>query len=256
MENKYKRVVLKLSGEALSGEDNFVLCPNILKSVAKQIAQIAGTGVQVGVVIGAGNIWRGRMDEEMNRAIADNMGMAATLINSLAMKDYIIRAGVDAEVLSAVPVDKFADYYTTRRAVNLLEKNTVVIFACGTGNPFFTTDTAGALRACEIMADGFIQAKNIDAVYEDDPRNNPEARAFKKVSYKYILENNLKAFDTTASILCMENNIDCIMVSLNEDDALLNALEGRGKGTIISNENSLEFYENRKWNGNSQSYIK
>ena len=242
MGKKYKRVVLKLSGEALSGEDNFVLCPNILKSVAKQIAQIAGTGVQVGVVIGAGNIWRGRMDEEMNRAIADNMGMAATLINSLAMKDYVTRAGVDAEVLSAVPVDKFADYYTTRRAVELLEANSVVIFACGTGNPFFTTDSAGALRACEIQADGFIQAKNIDAVYDDDPNENPNAKAFKKVSYSHILNNNLRAFDTTASILCMENDIDCIMVSLNEDNALLNALEGKGKGTVISNEDTVEYY--------------
>lgn len=242
MGKDYKRVVLKLSGEALSGEDNFVLCPNILKRVAKQIAEIANTGVQVGVVIGAGNIWRGRMDEEMNRAIADNMGMAATLINSLAMKDYVIRAGVNAEVLSAVPVDKFADYYTTRKAVDLLNNNQVVIFACGTGNPFFTTDTAGALRACEIQADGFIQAKNIDAVYDADPRKNPNAKAFKKVSYKHILDNNLQAFDTTASILCMENDIDCIMVSLNEENALLNALKGKGKGTIISNEDIVEYY--------------
>lgn len=242
MSRNYKRVVLKLSGEALSGEDNFVLCPNILKRVAKQIAEIANTGIQVGVVIGAGNIWRGRMDEDMNRAIADNMGMAATLINSLAMKDYVIRAGVDAEVLSAVPVDKFADYYTTRKAVDLLNENTVVIFACGTGNPFFTTDTAGALRACEIQADGFIQAKNIDAVYDADPRKNPDAKAFKKVSYKHILDNDLKAFDTTATILCMENDIDSIMVSLNADNALLNAINGKGEGTTISNENIVEYY--------------
>ena len=242
MSKKYKRVVLKLSGEALSGDDNFVLCPEILKKVAKQIAQIASEGVQVGVVIGAGNIWRGRMDEEMNRAIADNMGMAATLINSLAMKDYVIRAGAKAEVLSAVSVEKFADYYTTRKAMELLEANTVVIFACGTGNPFFTTDTAGALRACEIMADGFIQAKNIDAVYDDDPRKNPNAKPFKRVSYKYILKNDLQAFDTTASILCQENNIDCIMVSLNEENALLNAISGNAKGTVISNEDIVEYY--------------
>ncbi len=242
MKKEYKRVVLKLSGEALSGDNNFVLCPEILKRVAKQIAQIANTGVEVGVVIGAGNIWRGRMDEEMNRAIADNMGMAATLINSLAMKDYVIRAGVKAEVLSAVPVDKFADYYTTRKAVELLENKVVVIFACGTGNPFFTTDTAGALRACEITADGFIQAKNIDAVYDSDPKENPKAKAFRKVSYEYILKNNLKAFDDTASILCQENNIDCIMVSLNEENALLNAINGKGKGTIISNNCEIEYY--------------
>ncbi len=242
MKKEYKRVVLKLSGEALSGDNNFVLCPEILKRVAKQIAQIANTGVEVGVVIGAGNIWRGRMDEEMNRAIADNMGMAATLINSLAMKDYVIRAGVKAEVLSAVPVDKFADYYTTRKAVELLENKVVVIFACGTGNPFFTTDTAGALRACEITADGFIQAKNIDAVYDSDPKENPKAKAFKKVSYEYILKNNLKAFDDTASILCQENNIDCIMVSLNEENALLNAINGKGRGTIISNDAEVEYY--------------
>ena len=242
MKKEYKRVVLKLSGEALSGDNNFVLCPEILKRVAKQIAQIANTGVEVGVVIGAGNIWRGRMDEEMNRAIADNMGMAATLINSLAMKDYVIRAGVKAEVLSAVPVDKFADYYTTRKAVELLENKVVVIFACGTGNPFFTTDTAGALRACEITADGFIQAKNIDAVYDSDPKENPKAKAFKKVSYEYILKNNLKAFDNTASILCQENNIDCIMVSLNEENALLNAINGKGRGTIISNDTEVEYY--------------
>ncbi|MBN2879372.1 MAG: UMP kinase [Clostridia bacterium] len=242
MDRKYKRVVLKLSGEALAGDDNFVLCPEILKRVAKQIAQIASAGVQVGVVIGAGNIWRGRMDEEMNRAIADNMGMAATLINSLAMKDYVIRAGVDAEVLSAVAVDKFADYYTTRRAIDLLEKNVVVIFACGTGNPFFTTDTAGALRACEISADGFIQAKNIDAVYDDDPRKNPKAKPYKRINYNYILKNELKAFDATASILLRDNNIDCIMVSLNDEDALLNALNGRGKGTIICNDDVVEYY--------------
>ncbi len=165
---KYNRIVLKLSGQALSGDEGFGLNPELFDATAKQIASVAKSGVQVGVVIGAGNIWRGAMDKNMDRAIADNMGMAATLINSLAMKDYIIRQGTKAEVLSAVQVNKFADYFTTRRANELLAEGTVVIFACGTGNPFFTTDTAASLRACEINADCFVQAKNIDAVYDSD----------------------------------------------------------------------------------------
>lgn len=243
MSKKYNTILLKLSGEALSGENGHGICPETMKNVAGQIAVVAQSGVRIGIVVGAGNIWRGKMDPDMNRSIADNMGMAATLINSLAMKDYIIRAGVCAEVLSAVPVDKFADYYTNRRAMQLLDEGCVVIFACGTGNPFFTTDTAGALRACEIDADAFIQAKNVDAVYESNPDDNPNARKFKRVSYQHLIENSLQAFDMTASVMCSDNNIDSVLFSLRKENAIVNACDCQNCGTIISNDDVIEYYE-------------
>lgn len=237
----YKTVILKLSGEALSGDKGNGLCPEILKFVSKQIAQVANSGIRIGVVTGSGNIWRGKMDTDMDRSTADDMGMIATVINALALKDYIIRAGAKAEVLSAVQMNKFAQLYTTRRTNELMDKGCVVIFACGTGNPFFTTDTAGALRACELSADAYIQAKSIDYVYDSDPSENPNAKAFSRISYDYILEHSLNAFDLTASIMLKNNNIDSVMFLLRKEQAIVDVCKGKKCGTIISNENIIEY---------------
>lgn len=237
----YKTVILKLSGEALSGDKGNGLCPNILKFISKQIAQAAKNGVKLGIVTGAGNIWRGEMDTDMDRSTADDMGMIATVINALALKDYIIRAGAKAEVLSAVQMDKFAQLYTTRNAKKLMNDGYVVVFACGTGNPFFTTDTAGALRACELDADAYIQAKNIDYVYDSDPSENPNAKAFSSVSYDYIIEHSLKAFDLAASIMCKNNNIKSVMFKLSKENAIVDACNEKNCGTIISNDNIIEY---------------
>ena len=241
--NKYKRVLLKLSGEALAGDDHQGFCTETLNDVARQIHEVAKLGIQIGIVVGAGNIWRGRMDSKMNRSIADDMGMTATLINALALKDYISRAGTKAEVLSAVPMDKFAEYYTTRKANDLLNSGCVCIFACGTGNPYFTTDTAAVVRALEVKADILLQAKNIDAVYDSDPAVNKNAKRYHRLNYDDVIKNNLKAMDLTASALCRDNDLASFAFGLGKKDAILRAASGENNGTYIKNGIDTEFYE-------------
>lgn len=243
MDKANPTILIKLSGEALSGGTNHPLDPDTLLKVAQQIAAVSMRGYCIGIVIGAGNIWRGNMDMDLNRPIADDMGMVATLINCLAMKDAIMQTGVRAEVLSAVPVKKFADDYTPRHAKRLLDHGYVVIFACGTGNPFVTTDTAGALRACEIGADRYVQARNVDAVYDSNPDDNPHARRFRRVSYTYLIEKGLQILEPTAALLCSDNNIDSILFSLHKENAIMDACECCNCGTIISNDGTIKYYE-------------
>ncbi len=240
---KYKRVLLKLSGEALAGDNKQAFSTETLYDVARQIHEVAEKGIEIGIVVGAGNIWRGRMDNKMNRSIADDMGMTATLLNALALKDYITRAGTQAEVLSAVPMDKFAEYYTTRKADALLASGCVTIFACGTGNPYFTTDTAAVVRALEVNADILLQAKNVDAVYDCDPVLNVNARRYHRLNYDEVIQNNLKVMDLTASALCRDNDLASFVFGLGKKDAILRAASGENNGTFIKNGINTEFYE-------------
>ena len=210
MEAKYKRVILKISGEALSSPGENIDF-DIVGIVAKQVAEISDMGVEVCIIVGGGNIWRGRQGKHMDRVTADHMGMLATVINSLAIQDAFIR----------------------RKAVRHLEKGRIVIFACGTGNPYFTTDTATALRAAEMEADLILLAKNVDGVYDSDPKKNPDAKKFDEISYLEVISRGLQAMDTTAVTLCMENNIPILAFGLSEKESIKRAVLGEKMGTLI-----------------------
>ena len=216
----YKRVILKISGEALSSPNSNIDF-NIVNSVASQIIEITKMGIEVGIIVGGGNIWRGRAGKGMDRTTADHMGMLATVINSLALKDAIEGLGASARVQTAIEMRQIAEPYIRGRAMHHMEKGRVVIFACGTGNPFFTTDTATALRAAEVEADLILLAKNVDGVYDDDPKVNPNAKKFDEISYMDIIKKGLHAMDTTSITLCMENNIPVIAFPLNEENSII-----------------------------------
>ena len=209
MEAKYKRVIIKLSGEALAGEMDFGLESNTLNSLADQISEIADLGVEVAAVVGGGNIWRGVAGAKrgIDRATADYMGMLATVINALALQDVLEKHGVDTRVMSAIEMREVAEPYIKRRAIRHLEKGRVVIFAAGTGNPFFSTDTTAALRAAEIEAEAILMAKKVDGVYDCDPKTHPEAKRFETLTFLEVLNRGLKVMDSTAISLCMDNNI-------------------------------------------------
>lgn len=221
----YRRVLLKISGEALSSEQS-VICGETVRSTAEKIKEIRTKGVQVGVVVGGGNILRGRSAEGMERNRADHMGMLATAVNSLALQDALEQIGVPCVVQSAVEMEQFCDTYTSRSAKQALENGTVVIFACGSGCPFFSTDTAAALRAAEIGADALLLAKNIDAIYSGDPKKNPNAVPYSKISYDRVVKENLRATDLTAITLCKEQKIPIRAFALSqivqvfEDDSI------------------------------------
>ena len=183
MDNKYTRVVIKISGEALAGENGFGLNNAVIAGVVEQIAKVRNMGIQIGIIIGGGNFWRGRQGADMDRTTADHMGMLATVINSLAMQDALEHAGVPTRVMTAIEMPRVAEPYILRRAIRHLEKGRVVIMACGTGNPYFSTDTGAALRAAEIQADVLLQAKNIDGVYDSDPKKNHDAKKYDKIGY-------------------------------------------------------------------------
>ncbi len=229
----YKRVLLKISGEALAGSDKFGIKPEMTKAVAKQIKDINEKGVQTAIVVGGGNFWRGRTSQDMDRATADYMGMLATVMNSMALQDALLAEGVKAKVQTAIEMKELAEPYARRRALAHLEKNEVVIFGAGTGNPFFSTDTAAALRAAEIDADVILLAKNIDGVYDDDPLTNPNAKKFDKISHMDIVEKDLKVMDLTAATLCKDNNIAIHVFALLEEGNVLKAVCGEEIGTII-----------------------
>ncbi len=233
MEPKYKRVLLKISGEALAGEGKFGLNEEMLQEVALQVKDLVELGVQVAVVVGGGNFWRGRTSKSMDRATADYMGMLATVINSLALQDAFEANGIPTRVQTAIEMKEIAEPYIRRRAMRHLEKNTVVIFGAGTGNPFFSTDTTAALRAAEIEADIILLAKNIDAVYSDDPLINPNAERFEKLTHKEVLEKGLKVMDSTAASLCMDNNIPIHVFALYEKGNVLRAVKGENIGTLV-----------------------
>lgn len=231
---KFKRVVIKISGEALACENGAGIDHAKLAKVSEQIVEVKNMGAQVGVVIGGGNFWRGRQaDEEMNRSTADHMGMLATIINALALQDCIERKGAEVRVQTALTVTKVAEPYILRKALRHLEKGRIVIFACGTGNPYFSTDTGAALRAAEIGADALLLAKNVDGVYDDDPKLNPTAVKFDTLTYMQVISKGLKAMDTTAITMCMDNDIPIIAFSLGEDDGIKRAITGEKIGTYI-----------------------
>lgn len=233
---KYKRVVLKLSGEALAGEQGFGINPSVIKSVAEQVRDLAQLGVEVAVVVGGGNIWRGKIGEEMgmDRANADYMGMLATVMNSLALQDSLEQLGIETRVQTSIEMRQVAEPYIRRKAIRHLEKKRVVIFAAGTGNPYFSTDTTAALRAAEIEAEVILMAKNnVDGVYSADPRLDKNAKKYDELSYLDVLKEGLAVMDSTASSLCMDNDIPLIVFSIMEQGNINRVVMGETIGTIV-----------------------
>ena len=232
----YRRIVLKLSGEALAGSLGYGIDPPVLDRIGAEVRDVADLGVQLAIVIGGGNIFRGVAASAggMDRATADYMGMLATIINALALQDSLEKAGVQTRVLSAIEMRAVAEPYIRRRAIRHLEKGRVVIFAAGTGNPYFSTDTAAALRALEIGAEVILMAKNkVDGVYSDDPFRNPEAVKFDSLSYKQAIEMGLRVMDTTAMALCMENHLPIVVFNLQENGNILRVAMGEPVGTNV-----------------------
>lgn len=236
MELNYKRIMLKISGEALAAGKGTGIDEGILSDISDRVKKVWEMGIQIGIVVGGGNFWRGRSSRSMDRTTADHMGMLATVINSLALQDALEAKGVPTRVQTALDMPRVAEPYIRRRAVHHLEKNLVVIFACGTGNPFFSTDTAAVLRAAEIEAEVILLAKNVDAVYDSDPRQNPEAVRFERISYQEVLARQLGVMDSTATSLCMDNNIPILVFSIKDPDNILRALSGENVGTFIARE--------------------
>ena len=233
---KYKRVLLKLSGEALAPANGVdILDFDFIAKVAKQIKRCTDAGVQVGVIVGAGNIWRGRQGTGMERCAADHMGMLATVINSLALKDVFVREGLDAVVMTSVAMTAFADHYTSRDAIVALESGKVVIFGGGTGLPYFSTDTAAVLRAAEIEADCILMAKNIDAIYSADPKKDSTAVRYSDLTYRQIIDQNLRALDLSSAIFCMENDLNGYAFGLADPENIYRVVMGEAVGTAIHN---------------------
>ena len=230
---KYKRVLIKLSGEALSAENGFGIGAGAIDAVVEQIIKVKELGVQVGIVVGGGNFWRGRQGTSMDRTTADHMGMLATVINALALQDALEQKGIQTRVQTALTITRVAEPYILRKAIRHFEKGRVVIFACGTGNPYFSTDTGAALRAAEIHADALLMAKNIDGIYDSDPKKNPNAKKFDTLTYLDYIKNGLTALDTTAVSLCMDNKITIIAFGLNEKDSIVRVVTGENIGTTI-----------------------
>lgn len=230
---KYKRVIIKLSGEALAGDKDHGINEKTLNEVVDQIIAVKELGVQIGIIVGGGNFWRGRQGREMDRTTADHMGMLATVINALAIQDALERKNIPTRVQTALTITRVAEPYILRKAMSHLNKGRVVIFACGTGNPYFTTDTAAALRAAEIGAEVLLLAKNVDGIYDSDPKENKDAKKLKTIEYKDFIAKGLRAMDTTAITICMENDIPVLAFGLFEKNALLRAVTGDDIGTLI-----------------------
>lgn len=234
--SKYKRVVLKLSGEALAGKQGYGIDPVVADAIAREIKDVRATGVEVAVVVGGGNIWRGLSGSAkgMDRATADYMGMLATVMNSLAMQDALEHCEVDSRVQTAIEMRQVAEPYIRRKAIRHLEKGRVVIFAAGTGNPYFSTDTTAALRAAEIEADVILMAKkNVDGVYDSDPRQNPDAKKFDELQYIEVLQRGLGVMDSTATSLCMDNKIPIVVFNMDVPGNILKAALGHDIGTVV-----------------------
>ena len=234
-ELKYKRILLKLSGEAIGGENGYGINVAEAEAIAGRVQKVYEMGVEVAIVIGAGNIWRGKQGlvRGMDRATADYMGMLATVMNSLVLMDALERINVFTRVMSAIEMRAIAEPYIRRRAIRHLEKKRVVIFGAGTGNPFFSTDTAAALRATEIDADVVIKATKVDGVYDSDPKKNPDAVKFDELTYIDVLNRRLEVMDSTAITHCMENKIPILVLNLWDQAALANALNGEKVGTLV-----------------------
>lgn len=231
---KYKRVLIKLSGEALSAGKDGILDYSFLENVCREIKECVDMGVQVSIVVGAGNIWRGRQGVNMDRTRADHMGMLATVINCLALQDTFDRIGVKSHVMTAIEMKQFAEPYIRNKAVSHLEHDHVVIFGCGIGSPFFSTDTAAVLRAAEINADIVLLAKNVDGVYTADPKVDPNATKIQAIEYIEILKKGLKVLDFTATSFSMENHIPILLFGLDDPHNIVRAVMGEKIGTIVS----------------------
>ena len=230
-----KRYLLKLSGEALIGKYNYGIDPDVVNSISSNIVEVSKTKNQLAVVVGGGNIFRGAglVEAGLDRVTGDNIGMLATVINSLALQDAIEKLGIQCRVMSAVRINQISEDYIRRRAIRHLEKGRVVIFAAGTGNPFFTTDTAASLRAIEINADMVLKATKVDGVYDKDPAKDNSAKLYKKLSYNQVLHDELKVMDTTAVVLCKENKIPLRVFNMLKKGALMSIINGEETGTII-----------------------
>ena len=235
--SKYKRVVLKLSGEALAGEDGFGINPIIIKSVAQQVAEVAKMDCEIAVIVGGGNIWRGKTGSDlgMDRGTADYMGMLATVMNALALQDSLEQLECDTRVLTSIEMKQVAEPYIRRRAIRHLEKKRVVIFAAGIGNPYFSTDTTAALRAAEVEADVILMGKNnVDGVYSADPKKDENAVKYEHLTHIQMLQEGLQVMDSTASSFCMDNDIPLVVFSIMEEGNIKRAVQGEEIGTIIT----------------------
>ncbi|PZU98557.1 MAG: UMP kinase [Leptolyngbya sp.] len=235
MDKPYKRVLLKLSGEALMGDMDYGIDPNVVETIAAEIAEVIKEDIEIAVVVGAGNIFRGIKGSAagMDRATADYIGMIATVMNAMTLQDSLERMGVPTRVQTAIAMQEVAEPYIRRRAIRHLEKNRVVIFGAGSGNPFFTTDTTAALRAAEINAEVVFKATKVDGVYDSDPKINPNAKRFRTLTYGYVLQNDLKVMDSTAIALCKDNNIPIMVFDLSVPGNIKRALMGESIGTIV-----------------------
>lgn len=233
---KYKRVILKLSGEALAGKQGFGIDPETIQSIATQIKEVCELGLETALVVGGGNIWRGASgaNKGMDRATADYMGMLATVMNSLALQDALETIGVVTRVQTAVEMRQFAEPYIRRKAIRHLEKGRVVIFAAGTGNPYFSTDTTAALRAAEMEADAILMAKKgVDGVYDSDPKTNPDAKKYETLDFLEVLNKGLQVMDSTAASLCMDNGIPLVVFNLETPGNIMRVVKGEQIGTIV-----------------------
>lgn len=236
MQPKYKRILLKVSGEALAGEKHTGLDYDVVTNICKSIKKCLDLGVQIAIVVGGGNFWRGRSNAQMDRTRADHIGMLGTVMNSLALADAFEQLGVPVRVQTAITMQQIAEPYIRNKAVRHLEKGRVVIIGCGTGNPFFSTDTAASLRAAEIDADIILKATKVDGVYDSDPMKNPNAKRFDKITYIDVLNRGLGVMDSTATSLCMDNNIPILVFSLEDPENIFRAVNGENIGTFVKNE--------------------
>lgn len=237
-----KRILIKISGQVLAGEKTQGFDMDTIKSVCMQIKEVSDSGVQVALVVGAGNLWRGRMSDEMNAVAADNMGMLATVMNALMVEDMLNRLGKHATVMSAVEIHKFSKMYKTSEAIDLLNDNEVVIFGAGTGNPFFTTDTAAALRALEIESDCILLAKSVDGVYDKDPRKCDDAKKYKTINFDDVITKQLRVMDLTATTMCKDGNMPLLVFELDGKDSIKHAMSGAIEGTYVAGDVKTEYY--------------
>ena len=235
MKPNYKRILLKLSGESLAGNDKHGIDFETVNAICEPIKELVENGVEVGIVVGGGNFWRGRSSGEMDRTRADHMGMLATAINALGVADSLEQLGVDVRVQTAISMRQVAEPYIRNRAIRHLEKGRVVIFGCGTGNPFFSTDTAAALRAAEIEAEIILKATLVDGVYDSDPNKNPDAVRYSQLSFQEVLEKDLKVIDSTAAAICKDNNIGLLVFSISDPENIYKAVCDSEIGTLVTN---------------------
>lgn len=231
---KYKRVLLKLSGEALSAGSDGILNHDFINNIASVLKKCLDSGVEIAVIVGAGNIWRGRQGKNMDPTRADHMGMLATTINALALQDAFEQNGIVTRVMTAIEMDQFAELYIRNKAISHLEKNRVVIFGCGLGLPFFSTDTAAVLRAAEIKADIVLMAKNIDGIYTGDPKKDPTAKKYDSITYTEMIDRGLTAIDSTATVFCKDNHLPILVFGLDDPENIHRAVMGEELGTVVS----------------------